>query len=78
MSLVKARRSPIVGSIVVADIVLNGETPMLAAGAEGQALKDEIIRFCRSALPQHKAPAAIRFVQSLAVTTAGKLARDLA
>jgi acyl-CoA synthetase (AMP-forming)/AMP-acid ligase II len=78
MSLVKARRSPIVGSVVVADIVLNGETPMPAGGPEGQALKDEIIRFCRSALPQHKVPAAIRFVQSLAMTTAGKLARDLA
>jgi acyl-CoA synthetase (AMP-forming)/AMP-acid ligase II len=55
--------------------VLNDETQAPAASAEG-ALKDEIIRHCRGALPQHKVPAAIRFVPSLAVTTAGKLARD--
>jgi acyl-coenzyme A synthetase/AMP-(fatty) acid ligase len=75
MSLVKARRSPIIGAVVVADVVLNDETQAPAASAEG-ALKDEIIRHCRGALPQHKVPAAIRFVPSLAVTTAGKLARD--
>ncbi len=77
MSLVKARRSPIIGAIVVADVVLNDETPPApAARADSEALKDEIIRLCRGALPQHKVPAAIRFVPSLAVTTAGKLARD--
>jgi acyl-CoA synthetase (AMP-forming)/AMP-acid ligase II len=46
-----------------------------AASADG-ALKEEIILLCRGALPQHKVPATIRFVPSLAVTTAGKLARD--
>jgi acyl-coenzyme A synthetase/AMP-(fatty) acid ligase len=78
MSLVKARRSPIIGTVVVADVVLGGQTRTPAIGPEGEALKDEIIRFCRSALPQHKVPATIRFVQSLPLTTAGKLARDRA
>ena len=75
-SLVKARRSPIIGAVVVADVVLNDETRMPATGPEGQALKDEIIRLCRNSLAQHKVPAAIRFVQSLTLTAAGKLARD--
>jgi acyl-coenzyme A synthetase/AMP-(fatty) acid ligase len=75
MSLVKARRSPIIGAIVVADVVLDEETSA-AASAGGHTLKDEIIQHCRSALPQHKVPAAIRFVPALAVTTAGKLQRD--
>ncbi len=76
MSLVKARKSPIMGAIVVADVVLDGEPPDMGAGLAGDALKDQITRFCRQALPQHKVPAAIRFVPSLDVTTAGKLARD--
>jgi acyl-coenzyme A synthetase/AMP-(fatty) acid ligase len=75
MSLVKARRSPIIGAIVVADVVLDEETSAHANSA-GQILKDEIIRFCRSALPQHKVPAAVRFVPALTMTTAGKLERD--
>ena len=75
MSLVRARKSPIMGAIVVADVVLDGEPPDIGAGPAGDALKDEIIRLCRRALPQHKVPAAIRFVTSLDVTTAGKLAR---
>lgn len=75
MSLVRARKSPIMGAIVVADVVLDGEPPDMGTGPAGDALKDEIIRLCRCALPQHKVPAAIRFVPSLDVTTAGKLAR---
>ena len=75
MSLVKARRSPIIGAIVVADVVLDEETSA-HTNAEGQLLKDAIIRFCRSTLPQHKVPAAVRFVPALAMTTAGKLQRD--
>lgn len=76
MSLVKARKSPIMGSIVVAEVVLNDNQP--AASGEGwdDALKDEIIHLCRGTLPQHKVPATIRFVPTLTVTAAGKLARD--
>jgi acyl-coenzyme A synthetase/AMP-(fatty) acid ligase len=75
MSLVKPRRSPIIGAVVVADVVLD-EATSAPAGDEGETFKDELIRFCRSTLPQHKVPAAIRFVPALAMTPAGKLKRD--
>ena len=75
MSLVKARKSPIMGSIVVAEVVLNNDAPPVIE-SESDGLKDEILHLCRGALPQHKVPATIRFVPALAMTTAGKLARD--
>ena len=75
MSLVKARKSPIMGSIVVADVVLNDDASALADGTEDN-LKDEILHLCRDALPQHKVPATVRFVPALDVTAAGKLARN--
>ena len=69
MSLVRARRSPITGAIVVADVVLRDN----AAGA-GE-VEAEILRLCREGLTRHKVPSAIRFVPALAVATSGKLAR---
>ncbi len=74
MSRVRSRRSPIIGAVVVADVVLNpGPAPADQHG--GDAVKDEIIELCRGALPPHKVPAAIRFVPSLAMTATGKIAR---
>jgi acyl-coenzyme A synthetase/AMP-(fatty) acid ligase len=71
MSLVRSRRSPIIGAIVVAEVVLEEQ-----AAAEGiETVKSEILRMCREALACHKVPASLRFVPSLDVTTAGKLAR---
>jgi acyl-coenzyme A synthetase/AMP-(fatty) acid ligase len=72
MSLVKARKNPFTGAIVVADIVLRQE---LAGGARTAALQGEILDACRRGLAAHKVPAAIRFVSSLDVGAAGKLAR---
>ncbi len=74
MSLVSARRNPITGAIVVADVVLSDE----ATGGDvpGDALKTDILAFCRVSLPSHKIPAAIRFVRGLEVTAAGKLVRQ--
>jgi len=70
MSRAKSRRSPITGSIVVADVVL-------ANAAAGRAnARDEILRACRASLAAHKVPAVIRFVDALDVTPAGKLARS--
>ena len=76
MSLVKARKSPIMGSIVIAEVVLNDDALSIDDDVRSDGLKNEIIHLCRGALPQHKVPASIRFVPALAVTTAGKLARD--
>ena len=69
-SLVKARKNPITGAIVVADVVLR--EGVIASSA----LKDEIIGVCERQLAAYKAPALVRFVASLAVTGSGKLARD--
>jgi acyl-coenzyme A synthetase/AMP-(fatty) acid ligase len=72
MSLVKARKSPIMGSIVIADVVL---TEAEADPDAVKTLKGEILHLCRDALPVHKVPATIRFVPALDVTSGGKLAR---
>ena len=69
MSRVRARRSPITGAIVVADVVL-AETATDAA-----AIKGDIISECRQSLAAHKVPAMITIVNALDVTGAGKLAR---
>jgi acyl-coenzyme A synthetase/AMP-(fatty) acid ligase len=68
-SLVKARKNPITGALVAADIVLKEGV------IEAPALKDEIIAACVSELAPYKVPALIRFVPALAVTAGGKLAR---
>jgi acyl-CoA synthetase (AMP-forming)/AMP-acid ligase II len=73
MSLVRPRQSPITGSIVVADVVLKPEAE--GPAARQGALKDDILKLCREALPRHKVPAAISFVPMLAVAATGKLAR---
>jgi len=78
MSLVKARKNPITGAVVVADVVLRSEPGTAAAMTQGEALQGEILEACHAALAAHKVPAAIRFVPSLEVTPAGKLARPLA
>jgi acyl-coenzyme A synthetase/AMP-(fatty) acid ligase len=70
MSLVRARRNPITGALVVADVVLREES-----GAGARQVEQEILRLCREGLTRHKVPSAIRFVPALAVATSGKLAR---
>ena len=73
MSLVKARRSPLTGAIVTADIVLNGRRAAEALNERDSI--SEILAYCRARLPAHKVPASIRFVDSLEVLPSGKLAR---
>jgi acyl-coenzyme A synthetase/AMP-(fatty) acid ligase len=75
MSLVKSRKNPITGAIVVADIVMTsvpGESDMIG---RADTIKSEILETCRRALPPHKVPSIIRFVSSLEVTPSGKLVR---
>jgi len=75
MSLVRARKNPITGAIVVADVVLKSAGD---AGASDEAgdLKRELIEMCNRVLAAYKVPATIRLVPSLDVTSAGKLARS--
>jgi acyl-coenzyme A synthetase/AMP-(fatty) acid ligase len=73
VSQVRAKKNAITGALVVADVVLNGETG--AANGRGKGLEHAILEYCRAALPRHKVPAAINFVPSLAVAATGKIVR---
>jgi len=74
-SLVKARKSPITGAIVVADVVLKESPDGRDAGPLTAAMEREIIDICRRDLAPYKVPAAIRFVPALPMSAAGKLLR---
>ena len=75
MSLVTARKNPIVGTIVAAEVVLasGGDGSLDAATVE--STRAEILEACRRSLAAYKVPASIRFTSSLAVTASGKLGR---
>jgi acyl-coenzyme A synthetase/AMP-(fatty) acid ligase len=75
MSLVKARRSPITGAVVTADVVLADAAEVPGERPQADALPREIIEFCRRGLPAHKVPAMVRIVPALEVSPAGKLVR---
>jgi acyl-coenzyme A synthetase/AMP-(fatty) acid ligase len=73
VSRVSGRKNPIMGAIVVAEVVAaeleNG------ASFDANMLKEEILKGCRDALPVQKVPAQLRFVSALEMTAGGKLAR---
>jgi acyl-coenzyme A synthetase/AMP-(fatty) acid ligase len=73
MSLVRPRKNPLVGALVVADVVL--QTGSDSAEERVRRLEHEILQMCREALPRHKVPAAIKFVSELEVATTGKIVR---
>ncbi len=75
MSRVRARKSPITGAIVTADIVLSDAG---RAAPDANAVTQDIIDVCRRLLPAHKAPASVRVVEALDVLPTGKLARRVA
>jgi acyl-coenzyme A synthetase/AMP-(fatty) acid ligase len=72
MSLVKARKSPFTGAVVVAEVVVR---PGRSGEATTSTLQGDILAACRRDLAPHKVPAAIRFVDALEVGSAGKLVR---
>jgi acyl-coenzyme A synthetase/AMP-(fatty) acid ligase len=74
MSLVRAKKSPITGALVSAEVVL-ADAAIAAQGAEAEAVKSDLLAACRRSLAAHKVPALLRFVPSLSVTAAGKLVR---
>jgi len=78
MSLVRGRKSPITGAVVIADVVLDdsdGKLQPADGPGELNRLKGDILQFCRDTLPRHKVPAAITIVPALEVAATGKLAR---
>lgn len=72
-SLVRARKSPITGAIVAADVVL--KDPSIQDSGTTAQTEREIIALCRKNVAPHKVPAVIRFVPSLNVSETGKLLR---
>ena len=75
MSLVKARKNPITGAIVVAEVVMKGDGGPAPEASVTQTLTQEIIDSCRRALPAHKVPTMVRIVPALEVSDSGKLVR---
>jgi acyl-CoA synthetase (AMP-forming)/AMP-acid ligase II len=73
MALVRAKKSPVTGALVMADVVLRQDSETAAKTAEEQ--KQEILHFCRGQLAAYKVPVAINLVASLAISASGKLTR---
>jgi acyl-coenzyme A synthetase/AMP-(fatty) acid ligase len=70
ISRVSARRNPIMGAIVAADVVLDQD-----AARDPKTAKAAILASCRANLKPFKVPSSLRFVAALDLTAAGKLAR---
>lgn len=75
MSLVRARKNPITGFLLTADVLprLQPDGPRAS-----DLLKEEITAACRRGLAEYKVPVAIRFVSNLDVAASGKLVRPVA
>jgi acyl-coenzyme A synthetase/AMP-(fatty) acid ligase len=72
ISLVRTKKNPVTGALVVADVVL--KTPQ-SGQRDVHELRDDIVLLCREALSSYKVPAAINFVPALAVAESGKMIR---
>jgi acyl-coenzyme A synthetase/AMP-(fatty) acid ligase len=72
MSLVKAKKNPITGALVIADVVLKAALP---SGSPSDEPQRDILQFCRRELAPHKIPAAINIVPMLTIGVSGKLVR---
>ncbi|HEX4020609.1 MAG TPA: long-chain fatty acid--CoA ligase [Acidobacteriaceae bacterium] len=73
MSLVRTKKNPVTGALVVADVVL--KVAPLATSRDMHALQNDIVLICREALSSYKVPAAIYFVPALDVAESGKMIR---
>lgn len=71
MSLVKAKKSPITGALVVADVVLKTAPELIVP----DVLRNGILQFCNAELDAHKVPVAINIVPMLTIGESGKLVR---
>ena len=78
MSLVRARRNPITGAVVTAEVVVNDPSGTRGTPPATETLTHELLERCRRSLAPHKVPAMIRIVPTLEVSPSGKLVRPLA
>lgn len=76
MSLVRSKRNPIMGAVVVADVVLEDSVGSSLEASQAEDIKSDLLEACRRALPAHKVPARLSFVRALELTAAGKLVRS--
>lgn len=76
VSRVAARKNPITGAIVVAEVVRSPVTQFSTQSLSDEALQLVIVEACRKVLAAHKVPASIRFVSSIEVASSGKLVRS--
>jgi acyl-coenzyme A synthetase/AMP-(fatty) acid ligase len=74
MSMVRAKKNPITGALVIADVVLKSAPSDLKGGSSG-AIERDILQFCRRELDAHKVPTAINFVSMLTIGESGKIVR---
>ena len=74
--LVHAKKSPITGALVVANVVPNLSS--MPEGVDKQRLERDILQFCRETLPAHKVPATIKLVPELPISESGKVMRQYA
>lgn len=72
LSRVRARRSPITGAVVTAEVVLADRGAQRPGDAE---IAEELLQRCRTVLAPHKVPVSIRVVAALPLSAAGKLLR---
>jgi acyl-coenzyme A synthetase/AMP-(fatty) acid ligase len=75
VSLVRTKKNPMTGSLVVADVVLK-VTAQSVEGPDMHQIQDGIVTLCRESLSSYKVPAAINFVPALAVAESGKMIRS--
>ena len=75
MSLVRAKKNPIMGSIVVADIVMKKYDHQQSTVDEEAAVKSEISKMCRAALTTYKIPVTVNIVPALPIGATGKVIR---
>ena len=73
MSLVRTRKNPLMGALVVADVVLR--TADQPGSTDDCTIHRDILSLCRESLSAHKVPVSINFVSALAVAETGKLIR---
>ncbi|SPH24276.1 2-succinylbenzoate--CoA ligase [Defluviimonas aquaemixtae] len=69
LAQVTAKKSPITGTLVVAEVLLE-------ASADPACVKQAILESCRAKLVREAVPAIVRFVQGFETNSAGKLVRN--
>jgi acyl-coenzyme A synthetase/AMP-(fatty) acid ligase len=74
--LVRSKRNPVLGSVVVADVTLKTGLDNDADSEQIRQLKQDIMQFCSSSLAQHKVPVIISLVSQLTPCSTGKMVRQ--